>query len=59
MSVGARGQARQRLLRRAALVAGALVLIALLLLLSGHWVLGAVFAVAAAVWALLQLRTVR
>ena len=61
MSVGGRGQARQRMLRRAGLVAGALLLVALLLLVSGHWVLGVIFGVAAAaaVWALWQLRTVR
>jgi hypothetical protein len=49
------------MLRRAGLIAGVLVLAALLFLISGHWVLGVVFAVAAAVaiWVLLQLRTVR
>lgn len=60
LSVGGRGQARQRLLRRAGLVAGVLVLVALLFLVSGHWVLGVIFGVAAvvALWAFRQLRTV-
>jgi hypothetical protein len=49
------------MLRRAGLIAGVLVLVALLLLLSGHWVLGVIFAVAAAaaIWVFLQARTVR
>jgi len=61
MSDGGRGQARQRMLRRMGLIAGGLVLLALLLLISGHWVLGVIFAVAAAaaVWVFLQARTVR
>jgi hypothetical protein len=61
MSVGGRTQARRRMLRRASLIAGVLVLLALLFLISGHWVLGAIFgAVAAmAVWVFLQVRTVR
>ena len=61
MSVGGRGQARQRILRRAGLIAGVLALLALLFLVSGHWVLGVVFGAAAAVaiWVLLQARTVR
>lgn len=61
MSVGGRGQTRQRVLRRAGLAAGVLVVVALLFLISGHWVLGATFGVAAAVavWAFWQLRTVR
>jgi hypothetical protein len=61
MSFGGRGQERQRLLRRAGLIAGALVLLALLLLLSGHWVLGIIFGAvaAAAVWVYLQARSVR
>lgn len=56
-----RPQARQRVLRRGGLVAGALVLLAFLLLITGHWVLGVIFgiAAAAAVWVFLQLRTVR
>jgi uncharacterized membrane protein YccC len=61
MSVGGRGQVRQRILRRAGLIAGVLALLALLLLVSGHWVLGVIFGAAAAVaiWVLLQARTVR
>jgi hypothetical protein len=56
-----RGQTRQRFLRRVGLIALVLVVIALLLLLSGHWFLGIVFGAAAAVavWLFRQLRTVR
>ena len=61
MSIGSRGQARQRMLRRAGLIAGVLVLLALVLLAGGHLVLGVIFAAAAAVaiWVFLQARTVR
>ena len=61
MSVGGRASARDRVLKRAALVAAALVVVALLFLLSGHWILGAVFGVGAviAVWVFAQARTVR
>jgi uncharacterized membrane protein YccC len=61
MSFGGRGQARQRMLRRAGLIAAALVIVALLLLVSGHWILGIIVGVAAAaaVWMYLQVRTVR
>jgi hypothetical protein len=61
MSVGGRDRARERMLRRAALIAGVLVLLALVFLISGHWVLGVVLAVAAAaaVWVFLQARAVR
>jgi len=61
MSVGGRANVRERVLRRAALIAGVLVLLALLFLASGHWVLGVIFGVAAAVaiWVFLQARTVR
>jgi hypothetical protein len=61
MSFGSRGQARQRLLRRTGLIAGALVLLALLFFASGHWVLGLIFGAAAvvAVWVFLQARAVR
>lgn len=61
MSLDGRGRARHRMLRRAGLIAGALVLLALVLLLSGHWVLGVILGVAAAVsiWVFLQARTVR
>jgi uncharacterized membrane protein YccC len=61
MSFGGRGQTRQRMLRRAGLIAAALVIVALLLLVSGHWILGIIVGVAAAaaVWVYLQVRTVR
>jgi hypothetical protein len=61
MSVGGRAGLRKRNLRRAALIAGALVLVALLFLAAGHWVLGVVFGAvaAAAIWVVLQMRTVR
>ena len=61
MSIGGRAQTRQRLLRRAGLIAAALAIVALLLLISGHWILGLIFAVAAAaaIWVFLQARTVR
>jgi hypothetical protein len=61
MSVGGRAQTRQRMLRRAALIAGILVLLALGFLVTGHWVLGVVFGVVAAVAVLVffQVRTVR
>jgi hypothetical protein len=56
-----RGQARQRLVRRTGLAAGVLVVLALIALLSGHWLIGLVLAVAAAaaVWVFLQARSVR
>ena len=61
MSVGGRTQARQRMLRRAGLITGVLLLVALLFLISGHWILGAIFAAVAvvALWVFLQVRTVR
>jgi len=61
MSAGGRAGARERILRRAALIAGALGLLALLFLVSGHWVLAIIFGVAAAVgvWVVRQARTVR
>ena len=48
-------------MRRTALIAGGLVLLALLLLASGHWILGVIFGIAAVVagWVFLQARTVR
>ena len=60
MNVRGRGQARQRILRRAGLIAGVLVLLALALLASGHLVLGVMFGAAGAVaiWVFLQARTV-
>jgi len=56
-----RGDTRQRMLRRGGLIAGVLVLLALLLLLTGHWIIGIVLAVlaAVAVWVFLQARSVR
>jgi hypothetical protein len=61
MSIGGRAGARERILRRAALIAGVLALLALLFLISGHWVLAVVFGApaAAAIWLFLQARTVR
>ena len=61
MSVGGRARERGRILRRAALVAGALVLLTLLLLVTGHWVLAIIAGLpaAVAVWVFLQARTVR
>ena len=43
------------------LIAAVAAILARLFVLSGHWILGVIFAVAAvvAVWLLLQLRTVR
>jgi uncharacterized membrane protein YgaE (UPF0421/DUF939 family) len=61
MSVGGRGRERQRILRRAGLIGAVLALLALLFLISGHWVLGVIcgLAAAAAIWMFLQARTVR
>lgn len=61
MSMSPRGRARQDLQRRAGIVAAIVVVLALILLVSGHWILGIVFGIAAvaAVAAFLQLRTVR
>jgi hypothetical protein len=61
MSVGGRAALRRRYLRRVGALAGVLVLLALLLLTSGHWVLGLLFAAAAVVAILVfaQMRTVR
>jgi uncharacterized membrane protein YgaE (UPF0421/DUF939 family) len=61
VSVGGRADLRGRMLRRAALIGGVLALLALLFLLSGHWVLAVIFGVPAAVaiWVFLQARTVR
>jgi hypothetical protein len=56
-----RGRARQNLQRRAGIVTAIVVVLALILLFTGHWILGIIFGVAAiaAVAAFLQLRTVR
>jgi hypothetical protein len=61
MSVGGRAETRARMLRRATLVAAGLVTLALLLLLTGHWIIGVLVAIPAAVatWVFLQARTVR
>jgi hypothetical protein len=61
MSTDGRSTARRTYLRRVAVIAAALVLIALLLFVSGHWVVGLVIGAAAvvAIYALAQLRTVR
>ena len=61
MSANGRAALRKRYIRRAALIAGALVLLALLLFASGHWVLGVVFGAAAvaAIFVFAQMRTVR
>jgi hypothetical protein len=61
MSMGGRATARQRMLQRAGLIAGVLVLIALLLIVTGHWILGIIFGAAAvlAVALFRALRTVR
>ncbi len=61
MSIGGRAQMRGRLLRRAGLIGGVLLLVALLFLISGHWVVGLLFAAvaAAAIWVFVQARSVR
>jgi hypothetical protein len=61
MSVGGRARERARVLRRTALIAGVLALLALLFLVSGHWVLAIIFGAPAAVaiWVFLQARSVR
>ena len=61
MSYGARGDTRRRFMRRGTLLTALLAFIALLFLASGHWIIGVILAVVAAVaiWILLQLRTVR
>jgi len=60
MSARGRLDLRRRNLRWAAVIAGALVLLALLLLASGHWIVGLLFAAVAAVAvvAFVQMRTV-
>jgi uncharacterized membrane protein YgaE (UPF0421/DUF939 family) len=61
MSVDGRTRTRQRILRRAAIVAAVLAVLALLLFAGGHWILGLIVGAAAAVaiWVFLQARTVR
>ena len=61
MSIGGRAQMRGRILRRAGLIGGVLLLVALLFLITGHWLLGLIFAgvAAAAIWVFVQARSVR
>ncbi len=61
MSVGGRANTRQRVLRRAALTGAVLALLALLFLISGHWILAIIVGVPAAIaiWVFAQARTVR
>ena len=56
-----RSQERGRLLRRGYIGAAILLVLALLFLLTGHWILAIVFGIPAviAVWAVLQMRSVR
>jgi hypothetical protein len=61
MSAGGRARTRSTFLRRALIVAGLFIVLALLLLSAGHWILGIISAVIAiaAVWAYMQARSVR
>jgi hypothetical protein len=61
MSVGGRAGVRAQVLRRAALIGGVLGVLALLFLISGHWILAIIFGIPAAVaiWVFVQARTVR
>jgi hypothetical protein len=61
VSLSPRARARQNLMRRAGIVTAVLVLLALILLASGHWILGIILGVVAvaAVLAFLNLRSVR
>ena len=61
MSAGGRAEARGRMVRRAAFMAGALILLALVFLISGHVILALVFGLAglAGIWAFRQIRGVR
>ncbi len=61
MSAGGRARARGRLVQRFGLVAAIGGVLALLLLVSGHWILAVIAAVVALVagWLLLQARGVR
>jgi uncharacterized membrane protein YccC len=60
MAAGGRADTRQRFLRRMLMIAAGLVLFALILFASGHWILGILIGLLAAgvVWVLLQTRTV-
>jgi hypothetical protein len=61
MSTGGRARTRGRMLQRAGVVAGALVLLTLVFVVTGHWVLAIVAGVptVVATWVFLQARTVR
>ena len=61
LSAGGRARTRERILRRTGLIAGGLAALTLLLLLTGHWVLGVIVGIAAVVagWIFLQARAVR
>jgi uncharacterized membrane protein YgaE (UPF0421/DUF939 family) len=61
MSVGGRADTRARMLRRAGLIAAGLAILALLLLVTSHWIIGILVAIPAAVaiWVFLQARAVR
>jgi len=61
VSMAPRARARQNLQRRAGIVTAAVVLLALIFLLTGHWILFVIFGAAAVatVAAFLQLRKVR
>jgi uncharacterized membrane protein YgaE (UPF0421/DUF939 family) len=61
VSVDGRARTRQRVLRRAALIAAVLALLTLVLFAGSHWILGTIVGIAAAVaiWVFLQARTVR
>ncbi|HZQ15270.1 MAG TPA: hypothetical protein VFA82_00725 [Gaiellaceae bacterium] len=61
MNVDGRGQARRTFLRRVGLAGAVLAVLALLFLVSGHWILGIVLGAAAvaAIWAFVQARSVR
>jgi len=56
-----RDQARSRLVRRTGLIAAALVVIALLFLIAGHWIIAIIVGIpaAVAVWVFFQARSVR
>ena len=61
MSMGGRQLERRKMVRRTGLISAALVVLALLLLISGHWLLAIIFGVPAvvAVWVFVQARSVR
>jgi hypothetical protein len=61
VSAGGRAAARGRFLRRAGLLAAALVVLAFLFLITGHWLLAVIVGVAGAVavWLFVQARAVR